>query len=366
MNTTELKQDLDRLVRDVTAEAGFAVGVAAKVRGRKRARAVAASVAGVALLGVGAGLVPQLLDGPRTPTPAVNGPTVSVPTPTTTAVDGLPSRVAPPAPGDVVKNGLRLRGQVGDNTLAVGVIGNPGETGLSLTWTPTTTHVSLGAQCYLPGLDAAEASKVQIRLSLVGAEGSLASGSCDSKLPTARDLQPATWVPGDPGAGWQELTVGRSATVRAELTDSEGRPLKHADARVVAAVYDQGPQRVLVAPTSGRPLVALPEVVEHEGYRYALATVVSGPSGTRLAAVPTPGGQPFLVSFGSAGAEPVDASVPSGVRLAGLSTETGLLGSGWTTEPQPSRPAASVQLVREGPQGAPGGIDFVALYTLER
>lgn len=370
MNTTELRQGLDHLVADVTADGHFASGVAAKVRARRRARAAGVGAACVALLAIGAGATVQLTGtGARTPGPATSGHALPQPGPTMTGTDGMPTRAVPTAPGDIVKDGLRIRARVGGDSLAVGSIGDRGQDQMTLWWEPTTTHVSLGGECFLPGADKATTERIRLRLTLVGSTRSLGGGSCGSEAP--RDLLPATWTPGLPGEGWEELTVGKPAQLRVQLVDDTGKPVHFGSARIAAAVYNTGPQSVIVETRTGKVVAALPEMLERDGYGYRLAGVTSRPAGERLPAVETPAGTPFFVTFGSAGVDEAPSSkayVADGpvIRLEGLSTSPAAFSGndGWTTAPQPARAAGTVQLVREGPKPS-SGVDFVAIYTLE-
>lgn len=371
MNTTGLKHDLDSLVRDVTADRDFASGVASKVRARKRARAAGVGVACVAVLGLGLGATTQLDTGTRAPAPAASGPVATQPTPTMTGTDGMPTRRTPAAPGDVAKDGIRLPAQVGGDALVVGFVGDVGQGQATMRWDVTTTHVSIGAECYLPGADAEQAKRLQLRVRLVGSEGFVSQGSCSTLDPRSQQLAPS-WTPGEPGQGWAELTVGKPASLRVQLVDAtSGKPVAAGSARLAAAVYNLGPQRVLTDPQTGKPAAALPEVVEHQGYRYRLVDLVAGAPSQQQRAVTTPAGAPFLVTYGSAGAG-VGSGIgtPDGaadsVHLTGLDADPGTVANGgWTTAPQPARAAGTVQLVRDGTV-PDTGVDFVALYTLQK
>lgn len=370
MNTTNLKQDLDNLVRDVTPEAGFGAGVASKVRARKRARAAGVGVACVALLGLGVGVTTQLGTGAHTPAPATSGHAMPRPAPTMTGTDGMPTRAVPTRRTDVVKDGIRVRSQVGGDALVVGFIGDVGQGQATLRWDVTTTQVAIAAECYLPGRDAQRAAQVQVRVSLVGSQGFLSQGSCGTLDPREHELRP-NWTPGEPGQGWAELTAGKPAGLRVQLVDARsGKPVAAGSARFAAAVYNLGRQRVVSDPRNGKAVAALPEVLEHQGYTYRLQQLVTGTPSRNQQPVSTPGGTPFLVTFGSAGLGVDSGLDPNGsadaVRLVGLDTDPGLVGGGgWQTVPQPSRAPGKVRLVREGTVPDTGA-DFVAIYALEQ
>lgn len=372
MNPTDLKQDLDLLVRDVVADGHLAAGVASKVRVRRRARTAGVGVACVALLGLGAGVTTQLNGGTRTPAPATSGRAVPMPTPTMTgAGDGMPSRAVPPAPGDVTKDGLRFRAQVGGDHLAAGVIGDPGQSLAKVTWVPTTNHIAYAAECYVTGGSAPSAEDLRVRATISGLDGYFETG-CQTGLPSGGDVSGGFAVPGDPGAGAPGITVGQKATLTVAIVDKRGHAVSRPDVRPVGAVYNQGPQSVIVDPRTGTAVVALPDVIENNGYNYRIAGVTSKPSGEHLPAVTTPVGEPFLVTYGSTSTDGV-VDTPTGteqggiVRLAGLLDESPATVSngGRVTLPQPARGTGTVQLVREGPAPT-SGVDFIAIYTQAR
>lgn len=363
MNSAELKRELDMLVRDVAADGHVVAGVASKVRARKRARAAGIGVACVALLGLGAGVTTQLGGGTRTPAPAFSGH--AMPTPTLSgADDGMPSRTVPPPPGDVVKDGLRFRAQVAGAQLAAGVIGAEGQTSLALGWTPSTTRVTIAGECWATALSGSPVPAIDLEVSLDGDPQPAFKGSCVPGSPPAV-LTPTGLAPGEPGGpGWDLLAVGRPAELSFRVVDAtSGKPVTDGSVRITAAVYDRGAERVLTEPKNGRPLLALPELIEHNGYTYQLATLTSRSPEEKLPAVPTPAGEPFFVAFGSTGDGSVtDALVPTGVRLTGITNDTGLLSGGWSTAAQPARGTGTVALVREGPTPR-SGVDFIAIYT---
>lgn len=362
MNTADLKRELDSLVRDVAADGHVASGVARKVRARRRARAAGVGAACVAVLGLGVGLTLQGDGSARTPVPALSGH--AAPTPTLSgAIDGMPARAVPASPDDVAKDGLRFRAQVAGAQLAAGVIGAEGQTSLALRWTPSTTRITIAGECWATALSGSPVPPIDLEVSLDGDPQPAFKGSCVPGSPPAV-LTPTGLVPGEPGAGWDLLTVGRPAELSFRVVDAKsGKPVTDGSVRITAAVYDRGGERVLTEPKNGRPLVALPEQIEHNGHTYQLSTLTSRPSDETVPTVPTPVGEPFLVAFGTTGDGSVtDALVSTGVRLTGITTDTGVLSGGWSTAAQPARGAGTVALVREGPTPR-SGVDFIAIYT---
>lgn len=274
----------------------------------------------------------------------------------------MPSRLLPDAPGDVVKDGLRFRARVAQDRLAVGVIGDAdGRRSLSASWVPTTTHISYVAECWLlPGTSPALVEDTLVRASISGVEGHVES-TCETRAAAAGDLSPGGYVPGEPGQGHPELPVGRTTSLTVQLVTRDGRPTAVPGARLAAAVYDLGPQR-LIEDDGGRVVAALPEVSEHQGFTYRLEALVSGPAATGpLPEIATPAGVPFLVTYGST--TPAGDPTQASIQLVGLDTESSLIqGGGWSTTTQPARAAGTVELRREGAQ-IQEGVAFIAIYT---
>ena len=370
MNLTDLREELTTHADGLGSAPDFRAGVAARVRRTKRRRAAATGAA--ATLAVAALAVGALtgLGRPAPPVPAVPaGPPSSVSTRTSPALDagGMPFRVVPDAPGDVVKDGLRLRARVADDHLAVGAIGSVGQSLVTADWTPTTTHVSLTGECYLPGADPAVLQRAQLRVRLQGAEGYFGTG-CRDSAPTDRDLPAGGWVPGEPGQGWPELTVGRPEQVLFEVVDGRtGTQLDLPGVRVVGAVYEQGESRP-IQDEAGTTRAALPEIVEHQGYRYRLTAVSSGPlraGGLPQLGLTTRG--PILLNWGSAGDGLSPGLAPAGtreLRLEGVPAGPEARGYGTSgVVPLPSTPR-SLRLVAHGPR-PDHGVAYIAVYTLE-
>ena len=358
MNITDLRDELHSRADGLAADpAAIRAGVADRITSTKRRRA------GGALGGLGAavlvaGLVLTNQPGrPATPVPA--GASSSA----TLGADGLPTRVVPDQPGDVVKGGLRYRAEVADDRLAVGFIGDTGQGQFTLMWEPTTTHVSLSGECYLPGVDPEAAKRTTLRLSLEGSTGFIGS-QCGSRLPADRDLPSGGVVPGEPGEGWSDLTVGKSARLRVQLVDStSGKPAAFATARITAAVYEQGEQHP-IEDASGREVGVLPQVVEHQGYRYLLEPVVTRPlGGGSLPTLKAPVGGPYLVTFGTVGTGSPGGD-PGFFRLDGLTSDTSLVQEGGlTTAPQPAGSGQTLAL-RLGEGTAPNaGYGVIAIYV---
>ena len=113
---------------------------------------------------------------------------------------------------------------------------------------------------------------------------------------------------------------------------------------------------------SGWTVAVVPEVREHQGYRYLLERVVTRPAAKGpLPETRTPAGKPFLVTWGSAGQDAADPN--RGVlHLEGLAETSGIEGGGWSTTGQPARAAGTATLRLDGPRPA-SGTAFIALYV---
>ena len=358
MNLTDLRDELALHADDLGPAPDLRARVAARVGRTKRRRATAGAAATLAVAALAVGVVTDL--GRSAPTvPASSATRSSAPM---IGPDGMPYRDVPDARGDVVKNGLRYRAQVADDTLAVGFIGDGGQGQFTMIWDPTTTHASIGAECFLPGLTQEKAVGYMVKVGFEGTTGFFGS-TCSGGRPSERDLPAGGATPGEPGKGWTELTVGRAARLRVQLVDARtNRPAAVEGVQLTGAVYEQGPRQDVVD-ASGRTVATLPAVLEHEGYRYRFLALQAGPAGASpLPHLATPAGVPFLVTAGSTGS---DTSANAGTTyVTGLAQEAGATSGGWQTIPQPARAAGTVGLRVEGK--APAGTAFVAVYVPER
>jgi len=227
-------------------------------------------------------------------------------------------------------------------------------------------HALTGAECYLPGLTQDEASAYLVTVGLEGRTGFLGS-RCTGGRPTERDLPAGGAVPGEPGQGWTELTVGRSARLRVQLVDARtSKPAAVEGAQLTGAVYEQGSQQAVVD-GAGRTVASLPVVIEHQGYRYELVSMTSSPlSSWRDLTTGVPAGM-ALVTWGSVGDDLAGSSstADAGMRLTGLPDGTEGHGYGsWGTSPVPVGSDHTVTVTAGGKR--PGhGTGFLALYRLE-
>jgi hypothetical protein len=369
MNLTDLREELTAHADDLGPAPDLRAGVAAKVRATKRRRAATAG-AGAAL--AVAALAVGVMASVGRPAPTVPAGTPSSAAPMIGA-DGMPFRPVPDAPGDVTKDGLRLRARVGDDRLVAGLVGDRGQSRLSLAWEPTTTHDSVGAECYLPTLPDDQARKYMVSMGIEGAQGSFGT-QCGSRRPSERDLPAGGGIPGEPGQGWSELTVGRTARVSVQLVDAKThQPVVVEGAQLTGAVYELGTQR-LVLDEAGNAVVALPEVIEQHGYRYRLTALTAGPLaagalpelGPPTAGAPRGGipDGPFFVSWGSAGKDLTGVDVPGSTLSLRGPKETVSRGFGaWGLMPVPAGSAPTLRLTAEGHR-PDHGVAFIVVYTL--
>ena len=359
MNLTDLRDELSAHADDLGPAPDLRPGVAARVRRTKRRRAATGAAATLALAALAVGVVTDLgRPAPTVPAGRSSSTTSGAPM---IGSDGMPYRAVPDARGDVVKNGLRYRARVADDTLAVGYIGDAGQAQFTMMWDPTTTHASVGAECFVPGLSQEKAAAYLVKVGFEGTTGYFAS-TCSGGRPALRDLPPGGATPGEPGQGWPELAVGKAAALRVQLLDARTqKPAAVDGVLLTGAVYEQGARQDVVD-ASGRTVATLPAVLEHQGYRYRFLAMQAGPGGrTPLPHLATPAGVPFLVTAGSTGS---DTSPDAGTTyVTGLAREAGATSGGWQTIPQPARAAGTVGLRTEGK--APTGTAFVAVYVPE-
>lgn len=353
MNTTELRDELSARVAHLDAPPSMSTAVAGKIRATKRRRAAAlagtacavAVLAGVTVVNAGRPTAPLVPAG-------TSAPSVMV------AADGMPYRPVPPSPDDVVRDGLRYRAQVADDRLAVAAIGAVGQNKVTLNWTPTTTRVSLAVDCWLPSLDPVSDAKP---MAWVVVDGRRLYGSgCNASPPPAGDLQ-SSIDPDVTGKGWDQVAVGRPATVTVEVLDQNFKPVSDPGVRVAGAVYTKGPQRDVTDPSTGKVVLQVPQMREYQGYRYRLDSLAVD----RVSAGPlrrdTPAGRPFIVFFGTtetpvgtAGSTHVDGLTDGSINAGD---------GGLTTANQPARPAGTITLRHEGPTPK-AGVQLLAIYTL--
>lgn len=359
MNLTDLREELSTHADDLGPSPDLRAGVAARVGRTKRRRATAAG-AGAAL--AVAALALGVMTSVGRPAPSVPAGTPSSAAPLLGA-DGMPFRTVPDAPGDVVKAGLRFREQVADDHLVAGVIGDLGENSLDLSWTPTTTHVSYAAECYLPGATPDLVKSLRVRVDF-GAAGFVATG-CSPQADETGDLPAGGATPGEPGKGDPNLTVGKPASVRVELVDGSGRLVTRSDARIVGAVYELGLETP-IQDASGKVVAVVPDAIEHQGYIY---------SQVRMSAAPLRGWQditvgvdpgPAMVAWGSAGdgLTGIDTADGPGMRLARFPGESQARGYGsWGPTFLPADSTLRVTLSAQGKR-PDKGVGFVAVYAL--
>lgn len=361
MNITELRDELGTRAAGIEADPVMAAVVAGRIRSARRRRTTAAlgAAGAVAVLAVTGAVTAGWSDPPVVPADS-DGPSRSIGT------DGMPYRALPDSPGDLVRDGLRYRASVAGDTRVAGVIGEKGQRSIRLTWTPATNRVRLSADCWLPGADPQTISAIELRMTRDGIER--LRTNCNAQSPTPGDLPVSSVTPGEPGKGWTDLRVGTPTSVTVELVDRRTRkPVNPTGARVVGAVYALGAQRSIVDPATRKTVVALPEVLEHQGHLYRLSgKVATAPAASGKAlTVATPQNVPFLVTWGSGGTGVATDGSPLGTdHLTGLATQTTHNSSGgWSTDPQPPRGPGTVTVRHEGDR-PPQGVTLIAIYTL--
>ncbi|MEO6997740.1 MAG: hypothetical protein ABI112_06620 [Terracoccus sp.] len=184
--------------------------------------------------------------------------------------------------------------------------------------------------------------------------------SCNATPSAASDLE-ASLDPDVTGKGWDQIAVGRSATVAVEALDRNGKPVTDPKVRVAGAVYTKGPQRGVTDPSTGKVIRQVPEVREYQGYRYRLDTLAVDRASAGPLRRSTPAGKAFIVFFGTAGTPTGGAG---STKVDGLTDDSiSASDGGQTTANQPARPAGTVTLRHEGAKPE-RGVQLIAIYTL--
>ena len=261
---------------------------ATRLRRRRMAAVVAGgtAVALVVAVAVGKGLRTEV-DGVQ---PARTPP--AVPSATESPSDGLPSRRVAPAKGDYVKEGVRYRAVIADDTLQAAGIGSAGQSSISFRWTPATTQVDFRIFCTIQDLQAQDIGKVVLRIN--GKQ--VSTDSCDQ----FQDTEPGERAVARLPAKDLGLRVGRAVQVTASIVDGNGRLLNRPSQLVGAGIYSRSQDREY----GSRDPVYLPERIEHQGLTYQreesmTARFILG--GQQDVVVPTPAFKPFLLMFGTVG-----------------------------------------------------------------
>jgi hypothetical protein len=222
----------------------------------------------------------------RTPAP-VPSSTVASP------ADGLPTRRVAPAKGDYLKEGVRYRAVVADDTLQAAGIGSAGQSSISFRWTPATTQVDFRIFCTIQDRQAQDIGKVVLRIN--GKQ--FGTESCDQFQDNEPGERPVARIPAkDLG-----VQVGHAVQVTASIVDRNGRLLNRPGQLVGAGIYSRSQDREY----GSRDPVYLPERIEHQGLIYKRAdsmTALPVRSGAQEdVALPTPAFKPFLLMFGTVG-----------------------------------------------------------------
>lgn len=360
MNLTDLRDELTTHADDLGSAPDFRAGVADRVRRTKRRRAAAAGAgAALAVAALAVGTLTSL--GRPAPSVPAGSPSSAVPM---VGADGMPYRTVPDAPGDITKDGLRLRARVADDLLEGGAIGDRGQSRIAVDWVPSSTSVSLVGACYLDGAGAGRASEIELRVRIEGMQGYF--GSTCLGRPTERDLPTRVFTPGEPGRGWAELTVRRPATLIVEVVDrTTGKPLDGSDVQVAGAVYTDLGHHTPIRDASGKVVAVIPNTIEHQGYTYTQVRMSSAPlpRWQDLTVGVDPGAAMVLWGSAGEGLTGTDAPDESGMRLARYPGGSVTRGYGWWgTDVLPADSTVRVTASTQGARAAHGS-GFIAVYA---
>ena len=366
MNLSDLREELTAQADTLGTAPDLRDGVAAKVRQAKRRRAATAGVgASLAVAAIAVGV----LTGVDRPAPLVPAGSPSSTGPMVGA-NGMPYRPVAAAPGDITKDGLRLRAHSADSLLAGGAIGDLGQRSLSVGWNPTTTKISLTIECYVPSASPEAAMDLMVRASIGSMQGYF-STSCSPAMEAGGDLPVGGIEPGPTGEGSPDVTVGGTGTLRVDLVDRQNRPVSRPDVRLVAAVYELGPQTE-IRDADQKVAGVLPDTLEQQGYTYRLSGLMAGPV-TDIARgrieLEAPASGPFLVTYGTVGIDGLRTD-PAYYTLSGITGEATQIQEGaYETAPQSAGRGQWLTLTRGMPDlGTEGtkGTAFIATYVPTR
>jgi hypothetical protein len=255
---------------------------------------------------------------------------------------GPPSRIPPAADGDYEKDGVRYRAKVGGDTLLAAQVSDRGQRQIDLTFAAPAGPVVLRSFCTADKFSAAVHHG--LRITLNGVERS--TGVCSAQSADAAGS-------GSAMTATDMAKPGEKVTVKATLTDQDGRPVSVPEARIGLAFYAKGAQRQVA---DG---VALDELTEYSGYTYRLADVrtVDAVAGKPVE-LATPADQPFLIAYGSSDLGSTDATV----ELTGLSARaTDSTGGGIGTIGEAARGAGTASVKISAGKATQGKL-VVALY----
>ncbi|MGW6281039.1 hypothetical protein [Kribbella sp. NPDC055071] len=197
---------------------------------------------------------------------------------------GLEQVQAPDRAGDYVRDGLRFRKVVGDQTRLGAVIGDRGVNEVSTTFVPRSHAVvvqTLGtAEDYLLQYPNGE-YRVQVRFG----DGSAVNGYLGYGDQAQADSADA-----------MQLTapVGKPLTVTARLVDNKGRPVSVPKSRIGVGIYDPGTQIT----QNG---IDFDQVKDLGNTRYRFVRSVVVPATQGKVELTTPVGKPFIWAYGSVG-----------------------------------------------------------------
>lgn len=360
MNLTDLRDELTTHADDLGTATDLRAGVAAKVTQTKRRRAVAVGAgATLAVAALAVGVVTSL---------GRPSPTVPAGTPSSTApmigADGLPYRAVPDAHGDIIKDGFRLRAHSADSLLAGGAIGDVGQRSLDVDWNPTTKKISLTVECYGPTTSPTATRDLMVR-ARVGALEGYVSMSCSATAPGG-DLPVGGLELGPSGQGSADVTVGSPATLHVDLVDRQNRPVSRPGVRLVAAVYELGPQTE-VRDAAQQVVGLVPDALEHQGYTYRLLALTAGPLtdvARRKVELEAPSSGPYLVTYGTVGTGSLRAN-PGYYTLDGLTGQASQVQEGGR-ETVPQSAGRGQWLTVQLGEGSPNstGTAYIATYVL--
>ncbi|MFC0628618.1 hypothetical protein [Kribbella deserti] len=273
--------------------------------------------------------------------------------------DSFPSRPIEAGPKDVVRDGIRYPGKLGDETLAAAVIGAQGENSVSLRWTPTSYDVTFAKLCVAAGSPDQPMARFTVngrRWMGFSCDESAQQGRSSSSSVYYDELMPLRGL----------LKLGEENVITLQLTSSTPpeRRLTDKNGRLGFAIYQHGPSHQVVAGSSLR----LAERIHHNGFTYKLQGFKTAPAESNARVrMDGPADKPFLLVAGGY-AEPTNTpdDQTRKMTITGLpdelqATHSGPGMPGISTIPVPSQRARTLAATLSGPTNKDGYL-FMAIY----
>lgn len=328
MNLTDLRTELDRQADRVDGAGELPLpAIRSKATGIRRRRIATAALA-VALVATAVPLTVGSFTDPAQP-----------------PVAGLPAQPAP----DVVRDGIRYRGNVDGDVLLKAEIADVGRQQFSFTWTPPAGEIQLRPFCTVPDYTPPPNQPANAPYwGVVRIDGKVLIGTeCERAGADDPGDTFNTHASAKDEIGVPKLVPGKPVRITVHVGDTGYEPRTNPKARLGLGIYQVGPMRTV---TSARQGLRIPEILDRDGKFYRLVGVRTTPlvDGASVTAA-TPGDTPLLLLYGGASFDVSDFPNTSG---PGTATLTGIDPPASQTRPHGSPSATQVLVAARGPGSA--------------